>query len=256
MKNYLLGQRFGKLTVIGETDERINKAIVWKCRCDCGNEILVESRKLTSGKVKCCGCEKKCYPQNIKNIRFGKLIALNPTDKRTESGYVMWRCRCDCGNEVLVSRNNLVQGYTSSCGCMKVFSNERLLGRRFGNLTVIKRCDDGDSRNSWYFRCDCGREFNAKGYEVFSGKITDCGCSNSAPMEEIEEKRLTYPLKGRMPKENSSGYKGVSFNKAREKWVARVMVGGINHYLGSYDNLTDAINARNEGLEKFSRLGR
>ena len=33
----LTGQKFNKLTVIEKTDERKNRQVVWKCRCDCGN---------------------------------------------------------------------------------------------------------------------------------------------------------------------------------------------------------------------------
>lgn len=31
----------------------------------------------------------------------------------------MWRCRCDCGNEVIVNTSNLRNGTTKSCGCWK-----------------------------------------------------------------------------------------------------------------------------------------
>jgi len=33
----LIGERFGRLTVIEKTDKRKNGSIVWKCQCDCGN---------------------------------------------------------------------------------------------------------------------------------------------------------------------------------------------------------------------------
>ena len=42
----LTGLRIGKLTVLEPTAERVRNAVVWKCRCDFGQEILVESRKL------------------------------------------------------------------------------------------------------------------------------------------------------------------------------------------------------------------
>lgn len=30
-----------------------------------------------------------------------------------------WRCRCDCGNEVIVATCHLTTGHTKSCGCLK-----------------------------------------------------------------------------------------------------------------------------------------
>ena len=45
----LTGKRFGKLTVLEPTDQRVRDAVVWRCRCECGNEILVESRRLKPG---------------------------------------------------------------------------------------------------------------------------------------------------------------------------------------------------------------
>ena len=53
----LTGLRVGKLTVLEATDQRIRNAVVWRCKCDCGNEILVESRRLKPGAIFSCGCE-------------------------------------------------------------------------------------------------------------------------------------------------------------------------------------------------------
>lgn len=39
---------------------------------------------------------------------------------------------------------------------------------------------------------------------------------------------------------SSSDYVGVNFNKARGKWIARIMVKGVSKYLGGYDNEYDA----------------
>ena len=50
----LTGLRIGKLTVLEPTAERVRNAVVWKCRCDCGQEILVESRKLKPGAIYSC----------------------------------------------------------------------------------------------------------------------------------------------------------------------------------------------------------
>lgn len=50
----LEGQRFGHLTVLKKLDERENRYVVWLCRCDCGNEIKVNTRHLMRGTVKDC----------------------------------------------------------------------------------------------------------------------------------------------------------------------------------------------------------
>lgn len=47
----LEGQRFGHLTVLKKLDERENRYVVWLCRCDCGNEIKVNTRHLMRGTV-------------------------------------------------------------------------------------------------------------------------------------------------------------------------------------------------------------
>lgn len=56
MKSYLKGRKIGKLTVLEETDERRNGAIVWKCRCDCVREFTVRKGEVLSGNVTDCGC--------------------------------------------------------------------------------------------------------------------------------------------------------------------------------------------------------
>ena len=36
----------------------------------------------------------------------------------------MWRCKCDCGKEVIVQSSNLINGNTKSCGCLKESAGE------------------------------------------------------------------------------------------------------------------------------------
>jgi hypothetical protein len=52
----LIGQKFGKLTVVerGENDSRNEKR--WICKCDCGNVTVVNSSDLRYGHTKSCGC--------------------------------------------------------------------------------------------------------------------------------------------------------------------------------------------------------
>ena len=78
----LEGQRFGHLTVLKRLDERENRYIMWLCRCDCGNEIKVNTRRLVRGTVDNCGCilEKTArrgpVAEDLTGQRFGKLVAV------------------------------------------------------------------------------------------------------------------------------------------------------------------------------------
>lgn len=68
----LTGNRYGKLTVISRAKNKKRKTggsrTMWKCQCECGNIITVESSHLKSGHSKSCGCITK------KHGKFGTRI--------------------------------------------------------------------------------------------------------------------------------------------------------------------------------------
>lgn len=47
--------------------------------------------------------------------RFGRLTVVAPAEK--VGSMSAWRCRCDCGNETVVTIGRLRNGQTTSCGC-------------------------------------------------------------------------------------------------------------------------------------------
>lgn len=55
----MVGKRFGKLVALCPTEKRINNHVVWKCRCDCGNEHYVIASVLKSGVSNSCGCWRR-----------------------------------------------------------------------------------------------------------------------------------------------------------------------------------------------------
>lgn len=55
--NNIIGKKFGRLTVIEYTDKRVSRAVVWKCKCECGN-ITYMTHKCLKGSVS-CGCYQK-----------------------------------------------------------------------------------------------------------------------------------------------------------------------------------------------------
>lgn len=51
----LTGQRYGKLLVLGPA-ENIGNRTAWRCRCDCGQETVVLTKRLREGHTASCGC--------------------------------------------------------------------------------------------------------------------------------------------------------------------------------------------------------
>ena len=124
----LKNQKFGRLTVLYKTEKRKNGSIVWHCKCDCGNECDVSAGNLTRSNkpTLSCGClhiesasrQGKQSALDLAGQRFGKLIALEPTEQRNGS-FIVWKCKCDCGNICYVTSSNLKRNLTRSCGCLK-----------------------------------------------------------------------------------------------------------------------------------------
>lgn len=121
----LIGQHFGKLIVVSDPhkkDEHGHR--YWHCKCECGNEKDVLGTNLLTGKVISCGCEHSRITSELMLIdltgqKFGLLTVLSrdlsePGNKRTK-----WLCKCDCGTICSVEANNLKNGHTSSCGCLR-----------------------------------------------------------------------------------------------------------------------------------------
>lgn len=75
----LVGQKFGKLTVLGEDVERNKGRVYWICKCDCGNIARVTTANLRSGSVKSCGCLVKETAKKVNskhNMRGTRLYSI------------------------------------------------------------------------------------------------------------------------------------------------------------------------------------
>lgn len=82
----LTGQRFGRLLVLYECGRAKDGCVLWKCRCDCGNECIVRSAQLKNQHTQSCGClqrdrardrARECHTThglNTKHMRLCKSI--------------------------------------------------------------------------------------------------------------------------------------------------------------------------------------
>lgn len=130
--------------------------------------------------------------------RFGKLVVLKDSGKRSKGSGVIWLCKCDCGKTFETLGPGLKSGATKSCRCLRIHN---LVGKKFGKLTVLR--DSGERRKNamlWTCLCSCGKLTNVRAICLSSGQTKSCGCLS----REIGKERLgkaNYNYKhGRQPK--------------------------------------------------------
>lgn len=102
--------------------------------------------------------------EDLTTKRFGRL-------KVTEKIKHEWKCRCDCGKEIVVSTNDLITGWRRSCGCWikgtlkkkewEILESVNVEGTRLSaisnNVALSKRNKSGvrgvswdSARNKWF----------------------------------------------------------------------------------------------------------
>ena len=188
MKNEL-GNRYGKLTVSSRGENDKNGKARWYCHCDCGNTILVRGSDLRSGKTKTCGCSSIKAEQSLVGQRFGNLEVIE-FSQRSNSNKLIYKCRCDCGNEIEVIGQNLKNGNTKSCGCYrKQINTVRLTkdetGKVYGHLLVFEYAFNQNNEAWWKCKCRCGNIISVRGADLRSGNTKSCGCVKSEGEERI-----------------------------------------------------------------------
>lgn len=262
----LSGERFGKLTVIEPTDQRKNGYMVWKCRCDCGGRIEADSRRLKRGTVKNCGCIPKSNARNgqmaedLTGQRFGKLTVLSRAPNQNSRVY--WKCRCDCGNGHIVSAHELKAGKCTSCGCNRHELEKGfvdLTGMQFDQLTVLYQTRKRSYKGSicWHCRCSCGKEVDVPEDALCFGQYKSCGCRRRELGKQLYTKRTMVDgtcveilEKRKSRSDNSSGFRGV-YQKKNGEYRACIGFKGERFYLGTFDSMHEAVQARLEAEEQI-----
>lgn len=117
-----IGEQFGKLTVIDTAESHDNNQF-WLCKCVCGTLLKVSTNNLRRGYTQSCGCTRgEKLIQRIPNgTRFGRLTVIDFLNKKqaNKKQGTFYKCKCDCGEEIIVHRMSLLNGCTISCGCLK-----------------------------------------------------------------------------------------------------------------------------------------
>lgn len=199
-------------------------------------------------------------------------------DKRHKS---YWKCRCECGKEIVVRSDCLKSNHTKSCGCLsKEITSKRLQGNKLafkhGHSTKTKKSPEYWSWKDMVHRCIYkGYRYYKRYSELgiyepwliftnFLQYLKDNGMyprPNGLSIHRIDNEQGYFPgnIKWATSKEqannrrppkiqsnNTSGFKGVSYNKTARKWVAQIK----GTYLGLFPTPELAAQAYKEAAIK------
>ena len=194
--------------------------------------------------------------------RFGRLTVLHVYhEKDGRNSRLVLVCRCDCGNTYITTSYALRKGKAKSCGCSR---RKDITGLRFGKLTAIERTEryvvyNNRKKFLWKCVCDCGETVYRLPEKLRKNANYACNkCTHQMVVSAMSEKagfvegtQLSKIVSSKSEVHNTSGVRGVFFNNRTQKWRAMLCFKGINHYLGEYKDINDAIEARKLGEEKY-----
>ena len=216
-------------------------------------------QSLVHGKRTDCGCKTIRF-YDLTGKRFGSLVA-ETKELPTGDGKTRWKCVCDCGNTCVATSYALRKGKVKSCGCGR---RKNITGLRFGKLTALERTEQYVLQSNrkkflWKCVCDCGEtvyRLPEKLRENINHSCDKCAhqLAVSAMSENagfVEGSQLSKIASIKPGINSKSGVRGVFFNNSTQKWRAMLRFRGINHYLGEYKDLSEAVKARKLGEEKY-----
>lgn len=135
----MIGKEVAGFKILDYKREGTSSFVFAKCPF-CGNEKWIRTSNLISGKTNTCGCRSDRI-SNLSERKFGRLTAKYATDER-KGGRVVWHCECECGGEKNVAADDLINGYTKSCGCLEK-ENRIRSGEKAAENTIKEHCIDG-----------------------------------------------------------------------------------------------------------------
>ncbi len=202
-KSYV-GLEVGKLKVIEmiypnrDTDAKeIAKAL---CKCECGNEVVRSIGSLLAAKKALvnasCGCNRigefNYNYKSMTNKKYGRLLVVEEIWDCDNYTKPMVRCKCDCGNDVIISRHDVLCSHTQSCGCLQ---RERISESRKTNYSgyisdsgveiLYPTKKNKKNQQLWRCKCFCGNTFEDLPIRIKNNHTQSCGCGRKSIKEKI-----------------------------------------------------------------------
>lgn len=181
----IIGNTYGKLSVLKRSENRQYGYITWTCICACGNTCDVAGIRLRSGEVTSCGCDRKTtkMPAEI-NKKVHKLTLLKEVESKVytnngKSRFIRYvKCLCECGNIKIMKLSHFKSGKYKSCGCLnknnlKAKIDSDLTNTKLNGWNVVKK-----ESNLWWCTCDkCGETRLFSSFNIIKDKKSLCTCN-------------------------------------------------------------------------------
>ena len=246
---------------------RIGNKYYHKVSCKACGKTYDKVRQDGVGKKVCCRKKDKAEIIPV-GVKFNRLTNLGESHR--DNG-VIYNWLCDCGNVIKHSAHNIKKGSTKSCGCLR----EEIAGHKIGNhnMTGTKEhntwCGIRNRTNHrhkstrrWYY--DKGVKVCKSWLESFENFYQDMGdCPEGYTLDRIDPdgdyckencRWASYEMqsinKGSF-RNNTSGVKGVTFDKKNGKWKAYIYSNNKMIYLGLHENLEDAKRVREDAEKTY-----
>lgn len=96
--------------------------------------------------------------KDLTGQKFGRLTIISSTNKRS-GRHVIWKCKCGCGNECLISSSSLQNNLSRSCGCLqreliaKQSTTHGMSDTQIYNIwkRMLQRCENPNYREFKYW---------------------------------------------------------------------------------------------------------
>lgn len=175
--NDYIGKKYGKLTIVSDGGKDSGSRKLAICKCDCGGEKIAPLSRIINGYVTTCGCTYQRFTDKEIGKKYGNLTIIEKTGM-DKNYHVLVKAKCDCGNEIVTSWDNIKREHTVSCGCVAIkYKEDDLIGKTFNRLTVIKEVERGNfNRRKFLCKCSCGKETVIDLQSLITGHIKSCGC--------------------------------------------------------------------------------
>ena len=257
------GDKIGRWTVLGDYVLTQKNERKWLCRCVCGTQRYVLERSLLYGGSESCGCLRKeraleTNSPDLTGQQFGELTVIRKVEN-TKHNSTQWLCKCSCGADYVVQGSLLVTGRRTRCPGKvheKNYTYVDITGQRFGRLVAqypSKRYDKSGSV-VWHCQCDCGNEVDVPYNTLVYTNQKSCGCQKKEHdqklktfLTHIDGTSVDMIKSKKVFSDNTTGFRGVYLIKG--KYVAKIVFQKKAYYLGTYESIEQAAQARKEAEE-------